>query len=196
MRIYLADIKDVKPRHFNLISPERQKKAERYRLEEDKKRCVLGGLLMRKLLEDTRVYIDKNGKPLAENGRGFNLSHSGDYVIFALGDGQIGCDIEKFKYVPCEKMGRIVFCENELNKIKNSPDRLGEFFMLWTKKEALLKCMGDGFSRPAKSVDVSLDRFEENGRLYRFKTICFADYTISVCTDGGDLTDKIEFISF
>ena len=83
-----------------------------------------------------------------------------------------------------------------MNKIKNSPDKTGEFFRLWTKKEALLKCMGEGFHRPAKSVDVSGDRFEENGLVYRLKTYEFSDYIISVCTLGGEFADELEFIRY
>lgn len=196
MRLYLASISDVKPAHIKMIRPERKKKAERYRREDDQKRCVLGGLLMRDFLGDVRVFENENGKPVAENGACFNLSHSGDYVLFAIGEFQVGCDIERLKAVPCEKMGRVVFCENEMNKIKNSPDKTGEFFRLWTKKEALLKCMGEGFHRPAKSVDVSGDRFEENGLVYRLKTYEFSDYIISVCTLGGEFADEIEFIRY
>ena len=194
MRLYIAEIKDVKPGHINMIDAARRKTSERYKFEDDKKRCVLGGLLMRDFLGGTEVYEDENGKPLAKNGVCFNLSHSGEYVAFAVGENQVGCDIEKLKIVPFEKMGKLVFCENEMNKIKNSPDKTGEFFRLWTKKEALLKCMGEGFHRPAKSVDVSGEEFSENGVTYRLKTYVFADYVISVCTEGEDFAEEIEFI--
>ena len=36
MRLYLAEIKDVKPEHINMIDAERRKKSERYRLEDDR----------------------------------------------------------------------------------------------------------------------------------------------------------------
>ena len=196
MRIYLACIRDVKPEHINMIDPRRKEKAERYRFEDDKKRCVLGGLLMRDFLGDTRIYENENGKPVAENGICFNLSHSGEYVLFTVGEEQIGCDIEMLKTVPFEKMGKIVFCENEMNKIKSSPDKPGEFFKLWTKKEALLKCMGEGFHRPAKSVDVSSDSFEENGKRYSFKTFVFSDYIVSVCASGEKFAEEIEYIKY
>lgn len=196
MRLYIAEIKDVKPDHINQINAGRKKKAERYKLKDDKKRCVLGGLLMRDFLGDTEIYEDKNGKPLAKNGVCFNLSHSGEYVALAVSDFAVGCDIEKLKIVPCEKMGKLVFCENEMDKIKSSPETTGEFFRLWTKKEALLKCMGNGFHRPPKSVDVSGDTFEENGRTYYFKTIEFSDYVISLCAIGSDFADEIEFVKY
>lgn len=195
MRLYIADINCVKPGDINKISPERRKKAERYRFEDDKKRCILGGLLTRRFLGDTGIYLNKSGKPMAENGVCFNISHSGDYVLFAVDDKPIGCDIEKLKVVPYERMGKVVFCENEMDKIKNSPDKQGEFFALWTKKEALLKCMGKGFHRPAKSVDVSGDRFFDGEKCYFLKTVSFSDYVISACAADSDFKLEIEFIS-
>ena len=83
-----------------------------------------------------------------------------------------------------------------MDKIKSSPDKMGEFFELWTKKEALLKCMGDGFHRPPKSVDVSKDTFEGNGKTYRCKTYAFADYVLTVCTTGEKFAGEIEFVKY
>ncbi len=196
MRLYLSSINCVAPAHINLISPERAEKAKRYKMEDDQKRCVLGGLLLRRFLGDTQIADNGFGKPIAENGVCFNLSHSGEYALLAVDSQNIGCDIERIKTVPFEKIGKIVFCEKEMEKIKSSPDKAGEFFTLWTKKEALLKCIGEGFHREAKSVDVSGDVFRENGGEYRMKTYCFSDYVISVCSQGGDFAQNIERVVF
>ena len=76
----------------------------------------------------------------------------------------------------------------------NAFDRLGTFFELWTKKEALLKCMGDGFHRGAKSVDVSSGKFSENQTEYYMKQYKFSDYEISLCSVQNDFPKDIEFI--
>ena len=91
-------------------------------------------------------------------------------------------------------MGRIVFTENELRLIKQARDKMGAFFKLWTKKEALLKCMGEGFHRPAKSVDVSGDSFVDGNRKYYIRTVVFADYVISACAADTDFEMDIEFV--
>lgn len=194
MKLYLSNISEVLPRHRELLTPERLQKADRYKMPDDKKRCVAGGVLLRHFLGDTRIMDNGYGKPIAENGPAFNLSHSGDWIALAIGEDEVGCDIEKPKFVSYEKMGRIVFTENELAKIRGAQDKMSAFFTLWTKKEALLKCMGEGFHRPAKSVDVSGEEFSENGVTYRLKTYVFADYVISVCTEGEDFAEEIEFI--
>ena len=195
MKLFLANINEVRPEHMNRIWPERAEKAGRYRFPADRKRCVAGGLLLRCFLGDTKIFTDEFGKPRAENGVCFNLSHSGDWVLFAVGKTEVGCDIEQMRQCDPVRLGKVVFTEGELDLIKKSCDRLGIFFELWTKKEALLKCMGKGFHRAAKTVDVRAECFCENGEEYFMKTKIFADYTISVCARERIDDITIEFVS-
>ncbi len=196
MKLFLANIHEITPEHIPLISPERAEKAQRYRFSADKKRCIAGGLLLRRFLGDAAIYTDPFGKPRAESGVCFNLSHSGDWVLLAVSDKEIGCDIERLRQVEALRMGKVVFTENEMALLRQSTDRLGKFYELWTKKEALLKCMGKGFHRAAKTVDVCADRFCEDGVDYFLKTKAFSDYTISVCTQGEDSGFAIEIAHF
>ena len=196
MKLFLANIHEITPEHIPLISPERAEKAQRYRFSADKKRCIAGGLLLRRFLGDAAIYTDPFGKPRAESGVCFNLSHSGDWVLLAVSDKEIGCDIERLRWVEALRTGKVVFTENEMALLRQSTDRLGKFYEFWTKKEALLKCMGKGFHRAAKSVDVCSDRFCEDGVDYFLKTKAFADYTISVCTQGEDSGFALEIVHF
>ena len=99
MKLFLANIHEITTEHIPLISPERAEKAQRYRFSADKKRCVAGGLLLRRFLGDAAIYTDPFGKPRAESGVCFNLSHSGDWVLLAVSDKEIGCDIERLRQV-------------------------------------------------------------------------------------------------
>lgn len=193
MKLFLANINEITPEHIRLVSPGRAEKARRYRFPADKKRCIAGGLLLREFLGDAAVYTDEFGKPRIKSGVCFNLSHSGDWVLLALSDKEIGCDIERLRQTDALRLGKVVFTENEMALLRQSRDRLGKFYELWTKKEALLKCMGKGFHRAAKTVDVSDDIFSENGFDYYMQTKVFADYTISVCTRGKSEEAAIEF---
>ncbi len=193
MKLFLANINEVTTGHFDLITPQRLEKALRCRFSDDQKRCVAGGLLLRAFLGDTAIAADEYGKPRAANGAFFNLSHSGDWALLALGDNEIGCDIERHRQADALRLGKVVFTENELRTIRENPDRLGQFYRFWTKKEALLKCMGKGFHRAAKSVDVCADVFSEDGLDYYIQTKVFADYTISVCTRGKKEKFTLEF---
>ena len=106
-----------------------------------------------------------------------------------------GWNIEEIRFLKGIRLGKIVFCDNEMKLLGNAFDRLGTFFELWTKKEALLKCMGDGFHRGAKSVDVSSGKFSENQTEYYMKQYKFSDYEISLCSVQNDFPKDIEFIT-
>ena len=194
MKLFLADIGNVSLEYAQLLDNERRARTERYRLADDKKRCILAGLMTRRFLGNAEILKNEYGKPFLTDGRFFNISHSGNYVLFALSDSEIGCDIEQFHYVNAVRTGRTVFTDDEMNLLLTGADRLGAFFNLWTKKESLLKCMGEGFHRSAKSVDVRYDAFEEKGKSYFMKTWNFSDYTVSVCSVKNDFPEFIEFI--
>lgn len=194
MRLFLADIGNVKTEYAELLDRERAERVKRYRLTDDKKRCITAGLLIRRFIGDAEIVKNEYGKPFASGGKYFNISHSGDYVLFALSECEIGCDIERFHYVDAVKTGRVVFTDCETEMLLSSFDRLGAFFRLWTKKESLLKCMGEGFHRSARSVDVRYDFFEENEKKYFLKTWNFSDYTVSVCSAENDFPNYIEFV--
>ena len=194
MKIYLADIASVLPRHREYISPQRLQKTLRYRMPDDQKRCIAGSVLLRYFLGDTAILDNGFGKPVAENGVCFNLSHSGGWVLLAVDDRDVGCHIESVCFVDAARMGKIVFTDRECRMVETAPDKTGVFFDLWTKKEALLKCMGKGFHREAKSVEVCGDRFADGEITYYMKTKRFADYTVSVCSVNPDFQMKVEFV--
>ncbi len=193
MKLFLANIQEVQFEHMSLISPERAERALRYRLPADRKRCIAGGLLLRRFLGDAEVFTDEFGKPRTRGGVCFNLSHSGDWALLAINDREVGCDIEQHQYIDALRIGKTVFTAREREALRAAPDRLGTFYQLWTKKEALLKCMGEGFRRAAKSVDVCGGSFEENGDIFYLKTAAFADYTVSVCVKNASADFEFEF---
>lgn len=196
MKLFLANINEIKDGHLSLLSPERAQKALRYRFPADRRRSIAAGLLLREFLGGAEIYTDDLGKPRSKDGRCFNLSHSGDWAILALSDHEIGCDIEHFRQVEALRLGKTVFTERELDLIRQNPDRLGVFYRLWTRKEALLKCIGGGFHRAAKTVDVSGGDFCENGDVYDIKTQTFADYSISVCVKNGSAEFETQRVHF
>lgn len=194
MKLYITDIENISLDRTNEISSQRAEKVARYKKADDKRRCIAGGLFIKKFLGDEKISINSYGKPMAENGVFFNISHSGRYVIFAIANSPVGCDIEKVRVVS-QKLGKIVFCDNELESIRISQDKITTFFDLWTKKESLLKCIGEGFHKNSKSVDVSKNFATDNSIDYHFKLWHFSDYTIAVCSGSEDFPKDIEFIS-
>lgn len=198
MKLFLVNINEILPGHIELVSPERAEKARRCRFPDDRKRSIAAGLLLRRFLGGARIFTGSSGKPMAD-GACFNLSHSGDWAALVLSDSpeiEVGCDIERVRQTDALRLGRLVFTDNELRRLRGAPDRLGEFYDFWTKKEALLKCMGEGFHRAAKTVDVSNGAFTEGGTVYDIKTKKFADYTLSVCVRGASADFETEIVHF
>ena len=102
MRLYIVAITELVGRQeqgLALLPPARRARALRYLREEDRLRCLAGGLLMRRLLgvhADGQVVEGPHGKPrLAGKGPQFSLSHSGGYAVLAVGDSPGGVDIER-----------------------------------------------------------------------------------------------------
>lgn len=101
-----------------------------------------------------------HGKPFIENrGIEFNLSHSGDWVLFAFTRfREIGVDIERVR--PISDMRDVAkqnFAASELARWEATPsqDWVQAFYRCWTRKESFIKAIGQGLSCPLDSFEVS-----------------------------------------
>jgi Phosphopantetheinyl transferase len=80
----------------------------------------------------------------------FSMSHSGDLVVLAMADTEVGIDIEQIAerdYLPIVERH---FFEDEKKEITD----LESFLKIWTKKEALLKLTAAGLGG-LSSADVT-----------------------------------------
>lgn len=122
------------------------------------------------------------GKPQIVNSpKKFNLSHSGDYVVCGVGDGEVGVDIQK--WVPYkERTAERFFAKEEWKRLEELPasQRTELFYRLWSRKEAYGKYTGQGIGS-AVGEDFS------DERKWKEKQICFREqileegYSLAVC---------------
>lgn len=122
------------------------------------------------------------GKPRIVNfPKKFNLSHSGEYVICAVGDGEVGADIQK--WVPYkERTAERFFAPEEWKLLQelDEPRRTEMFYRLWTRKEAYGKYTGQGIGS-AVGENLSDER-EWKGKQICFREWILADsYSLAVC---------------
>ncbi len=196
--IYYCNTNDIslKENCLNTLPNSRREKIERLVHLKDKKASLCAGLLIKKFVTDSELTLGVHGKPYAENGSFFNISHSGDYVVIALSDCEVGCDIEVFKDLNYERTGKIVFHENELQKLGNVKDKRAFFYELWTRKEAFIKCIGEGFGFKTSSLDLSSfpDKLLYGGRTFFFKKYMLSDAEIMLCTEDKALPEIIKKI--
>lgn len=127
-------------------------------------RQILGALLNERPA-DLRFDIDAHGKPTLTQPHGhchFNLSHSGALLLIGTRVGaSIGVDIEVPRSVPrALQLAERVFTSEERSRVMQASTvsaaaRDDEFMRIWTRKEAYLKCRGDGFTKPAREYAVA-----------------------------------------
>lgn len=86
----------------------------------------------------------EKGKPYIQYaGVKFNISHSDDYWVCIIGQGECGVDVQKIKTVNYGKLASRFFSENEEAYVSTNGSR--GFFKLWARREAFAKYTGEGF---------------------------------------------------
>ncbi len=76
----------------------------------------------------------------------FNLSHCRTAAMCVVADRNVGCDIETLNRKVCEGVLARCFNEEEILSVRSSENPQVEFVRLWTQKEAVGKCRGEGIT--------------------------------------------------
>jgi len=115
------------------------------------RRKVIAEVLYRRASE-LQFIEDEGKKPRLgdSNGWDFNLSHAGNYVALICAHGEVGVDLEKIR--PVRDMASLVaryFHPDEAVAWGSLPlaDQEQAFFVLWSAREAAMKCAGTGLAR-------------------------------------------------
>ena len=123
--------------------------------------------VIKEFFGDARPEIEKNdhGKPLFlspyENIH-FNISHSGDLVVMAIGDAPVGVDVERIgRAKDYMKLAKRFFYDQEYERLLASENSEEEFYRIWTFREAFSKLVGVGlglFSGQDIHIDYDANR--------------------------------------
>lgn len=109
---------------------------------------------------DVQAAASTKGEKDSRPRLGFNVSHSGDVVLIAVGlDVTLGVDVEQVRVVQrLEQLADHYFSPRECQQLFALPTetQTQAFFQAWTRKEAILKATGKGLSFPLKEVEVTL----------------------------------------
>ena len=182
----------------------RQKKVMRYRQEADRARCVLGELLLRFARKRAsqgfcEPTLDEYGKPHLPDAY-FSLSHSGNVVVLAYGDKEVGVDVEQRQDHIEECMH--VLSVGEQMAICTAPEELKQerFIQLWTLKESYLKMLGTGFLVDPSSISIEIhDNYfvipaQEGGdTVYLSSIVLHEAYYLGLCAKEPEM--QIEMIA-
>lgn len=210
VQIYALNIEKLpdpaeEPDVLAALAPARREKTMKYCQASDRKRSLGAGLLLLDILprfgaDYKDVCLAADGKPQVD-GICFNLSHSGSYVICAVGKQPVGCDVEQVKKAP-DRVAKHFFFESEVRYIEKQGDQKDEaFFRIWTMKESYMKMTGEGIRLPLDEFEIFLldeeyQRVRRDGKIQpcRIRSYELPGYQVSVCTVESDFAEEIEQI--
>ena len=217
MQVYVINaLKELSDAEFEkalkTIDPEEKNRIMRFHFVEDRKRALAGILLSEYAIykefgipkDEMKFEKNKYGKPhiVGKSGVHFNISHSGDYVACAVGGSSVGIDVQEHKSGGLDIAERF-FSQEEKDALckavdsnSNSDDTKRKlFYDMWSLKEAYIKCIGMGLSKPLEEFGI-VDRageyrLYENGEEsceYHFMKYEFDEnYSLCVCSKEADI---------
>jgi 4'-phosphopantetheinyl transferase len=155
-----------------VLSADELERAEKFYFARDKARFVMARALLRRILsgyldelpERLRFEYGPYGKPrlaAPESPIRFNVSHSGDFTVFAVGSRrEIGIDIERRRAtLDIGAIARRNFSRAEIEALSRvrAESQVDAFFAVWTRKESYCKALGTGLTTALDSFTVTVE---------------------------------------
>ncbi|MEX2607624.1 MAG: 4'-phosphopantetheinyl transferase superfamily protein [Kiritimatiellia bacterium] len=177
------------------VDPQRLNETERIRYQRFSRETsrfafLAGRCVLRSILElsvsDRPIMIDleAGGKPFCPHPLSprFNLSHSEHWLFVAFCQDQpLGVDVEE-THRANDVAALTDRCFSVSERARVDVGGRGEFFRIWTRKEARLKASGEGLRVRLSDVDTLA---EEAEGLWRFETVTLSDGVVaSLCYAG------------
>lgn len=147
-------------KYLNLLPPDLQQKNMRLRNWKDRLLQLSGKILLLDALRQFGVSAgclhdlryNEYSRPYLPGDIDFNISHSGNYVLCAVGKNvQLGVDIEQIKNISFDDFENVMNAE-QWQRIKNSHNQLQQFYNYWAIKESVIKADSRGLSLPLKKI--------------------------------------------
>ena len=154
------------PAYLDLLTEDEKQRRQRFAMEDDRVRFVLGRTLARLMLSqyaavaprDWPIEIDERGRPeLTRRPPGvpdlrFNLSHTPGLIACAVTIGrEVGVDVEFIgRRIVHDDIPERFFSAREVADLRALPrdDQAHVFFDYWTLKESYIKARGLGLALP------------------------------------------------
>ena len=172
-RVALNQNPDRLPELSKTLSTEERARADRFHFQKDRIQFIESRAALRQLLSqyldlapnEIKFTAGPQGKPALATGLShfdlrFNLSRRDGLALIAFTHGrEIGIDVELVRPdLDLFEIAEVSFSENELKMLRALPEGVqpAGFYNCWTRKEAFIKAVGEGFSFPLKQFDVSL----------------------------------------
>lgn len=195
---------------MNFLSIEEKDRIGRYVRWEDAQRGLIGRIGIRSLIcnrykikpEDIYLQTNKFGKPYFKAAKDvhFNISHSGEWVVYAMDSTPIGIDVEEIVDIDLNIAERFFSIEEHMDLMElDKSDRLAYFFDLWSLKESYIKAEGKGLSIPLDSFSIrkrdNIINIKGTDKSYYFEQYDnLSNYKLSVCAMNRNFPMDINII--
>ena len=147
---------------------------------------------LRKIGQDySDIIIDKNGKKKLRNlSYHFSIAYSGNALVIALSDSNIGIDIEQNRYINIDNL-KFFFNDKIIDNIDNidkSVNPIYELLKYWVVAESFGKYEGSGILELRNKNFINPDVITKEGlNIYLNKEVIFRileieNFIISVCS--------------
>lgn len=134
-----------------------------------------------------KLTTHPGGKPyLKDSNIHFNISHSHEYAVCAVGSKELGIDIQYHKTPDIERVAKRVLTPHEWKSFQNSQNKSQYFYDRWTEKESYLKYTGAGIRSDLRTL--MIDKVIQ-------PVFIAKDYSATLCTQS-DVLIKIVEIQF
>jgi len=166
----LVNNSDDLEKAYRALSVDEQNVARHCISKKHRERYITSHFILRKALaqylhvtpEEVAYQYGKHGKPglsealLKSRKLSFNMSHIGDFALYAFSRHPVGIDLEKIRpLMDMQATEEYVLTGTEKKYLRSTDDseRLATFYDTWVRKEAVLKGLGTGLSIPLESVE-------------------------------------------
>ena len=152
-----------------LLANDELQRAEAFRFSADRASFTVTRAALRTLLGqygnvppgEVQLNYSSRGKPRCPQlPVEFNVSHSGAMALIAISREQaVGVDVERIRTgLEAQEIGRQMFTPSELGELSRRPpdQQTSSLFDLWVRKEAYLKCSGEGLSGSPDRIHIGL----------------------------------------
>lgn len=141
---------------------------------------ILQNYAKEKGLDIGEIKRTDKGKPYLENNSFFfSISHSGDFLICAIADFEIGIDLQIHRKCNYKKISSRYYHEAER---KYCQDRI-KFFDVFSYKESYVKCIGIGITKDFNQFSVIKDNklVASLGSYHFIKIPLLPNYSCCIC---------------
>lgn len=149
-----------------------------------------------KTIENTAIERTSKGKPYVKaDNLEFSVSHSGNLWTCLVSDVPVGVDIQELRTVDAEKLAARFFTKGEQQYIAKFGKE--SFFDIWVRKEAYVKCTGNGISEGLSTFEVADEKelyesVDNAGKYYFYDMKISPEIKCSICSRKIDSLDIME----